>query len=73
MNFLPFFVSIRYDFPCHTTLYSDLIEEQTTEDCIAKGWGLRNFNQTNPKDYIMRELSTEELEIVVGGSPIVID
>jgi len=37
-----------------------------------KGWGLCVV-EPNLKEKIMRELSIEELEVVVGGMPIVID
>jgi len=41
--------------------------------CTSKGvWGLCEFiNLLKEKD--MRELSTEELDVVVGGGPIVIE
>jgi len=35
-----------------------------------KGWGLCVF-ETNLRKKIMRELTIEELEVVVGGGPII--
>ena len=44
---------------------------QAVGGCTAKGWGLCEFlNLLKEKD--MRELSTEELDVVVGGMPIII-
>jgi len=44
---------------------------QAVGGCTAKDWGLCEFlNLLKEKD--MRELSTEELDVVVGGMPIII-
>ena len=40
---------------------------------MTKGLWAFVFRKLNPRIHDMRELSVEEIDVVVGGSPIIID